>query len=163
MAERKQRGKRAAGALFGAGVLAALTATAEPLHTAGRGVALGEVSTRVVRADVDLGEVLRAAVLQQLESLQSPRGDGPGGLGVIPPGRGTVILSAALVRMEVDGGRLTCVVSAILRTARGGTMIAIVEGRAGLETQAPLTLSLVRQAVEAATRAAIVRVPEALR
>jgi hypothetical protein len=65
--------------------------------------------------------------------------------------------------MEVDGGRVTCVVSATLRTARGGTMIAIVEGRAGLETQAPLTLPLMRQAVEAATRAAIVRVPEALR
>jgi len=153
MAGRTKRVKRSASALLGAGVLVALTATTEPLHAAAPRVALGEVSTRVVRADVDLGEVLRAAVLAQLETLQAPRSDG----------KGPFILSAALVRMETDGGRLTCVVSATLRTARGGTMIAILEGRAGLETQAPLTLSLVRQAVEAATRAAIVRVPEALR
>lgn len=153
MAERKSRARRAAGALFGVGFLAALTATTEPLLAAGPGVALGEVSTRVVRADVDLSEVLRAAVLGQLETLQAARGDG----------KGPVILSAALVRMESVGGRVTCVVSATLRTARGGTMIATLEGRSGLETQAPLTLSLVRQAVEAATRAAIIRVPEALR
>jgi hypothetical protein len=152
MAETRKRAKRA-GALLGAGVLVALTATTGPLLAAAPRVSLGEVSTRVVRADVDLGEVLRAAVLEQLETLVAPRGEG----------RGPVVLSAALVRMEVDGGRVTCVVSATLRTARGGTMIAIVEGRAGLETEAPLTLPLVRQAVEAATRAAIVRVPEALR
>jgi hypothetical protein len=144
--------KKLAKGLLGAGVLVALTATT-PLYAVAPSVALGEVSTRVVRADVDLGAVLRAAVLEQLETLDAPRGGG----------KGPVILSAALVRMETDGGRVTCVVSATLRTARGGTMIAIVEGRAGVETEAPITLPLVRQAVQAAVHAAIVRVPEALR
>jgi|HubBroStandDraft_6_1064221.scaffolds.fasta_scaffold692594_1 hypothetical protein len=148
MADRKKRAKT----LLGAGVLAALTATTPPLYAAVPSVALGEVSTRVVRADVDLGEVLRTAVLEQLETLESPKGS-----------KGPVILSAALVRLETEGGRVTCVVSATLRTARGGTMIAIVEGRSGLETEAPLTLRSMRQAVEAAAHAAMARVPEALR
>jgi hypothetical protein len=147
----RDRKKRAKG-LLGAGVLVALTATT-PLYAVAPSVALGEVSTRVVRADVDLGELLRAAVLEQLETLDAPRGGA----------KGPVILSASLVRMETDGARVTCVVSATLRTARGGTMIAIVEGRAGVETDAPITLPLVRQAVLAAAHAAIVRVPEALR
>ncbi len=124
-----------------------------PLYAAAPGVALGEVSTRIVRSDVDLGEVLRKAVEGELATLEVPHGGG----------RGPVILSASLVRMETEGDRLSCVVSATLRTARGGTMIAIVEGRARIETQAPVSLSLVRQAVEAAVRSALVRVPEALR
>jgi hypothetical protein len=147
----RDRKKRAKG-LLGAGVLVALTATT-PLYAVAPSVALGEVSTRVVRTDVDLGAVLRAAVLEQLETLDAPKGGA----------KGPVILSAALVRMETDGGRVTCVVSATLRTARGGTMIAIVEGRAGVEAEAPITLPLVRRAIEAAAHAAIVRVPEALR
>jgi len=143
--------KRVAGALVGAGVLATVTATG-PLLAAVPRVSLGEVSTSVVRSDVDLGEVLRAAVKEQLATLETPHAE-----------RGPLILSAALVRMETDGARVTCVVSATLRTARGGTMLAIVEGRAGVVTDEPLTPLLARRAVEAAAHAAVVRVPDALR
>jgi len=143
--------RRAAGGLVGVGVLAALTAAA-PLWAAGPRVSLGEVSTKIVRSDVDLGQVLRVAVEEQLATLETPHAE-----------RGPLILSAALVRMEADGGKVTCVVSATLRTARGGTMLAIVEGRAGVVTDAPITPILARRAVEAAAHAAVVRVPDALR
>jgi hypothetical protein len=133
------------------GVLAALTASA-PLWGAVPRVALGEVSTRIVRSDVDLSEVLRRAVEEQLATLETPHAE-----------RGPLIMSAALVRMESDGAKVTCVVSATLRTARGGTMLAVVEGRAGVVTDAPLTPLLARRAVEAAAHAAVVRVPDALR
>ncbi len=116
-------------------------------------VSLGEVSTRVVRPDVDLGAVLRAAIQSELNDL-SPATSGE---------KGPYVLSAALVRMETDAGRVSCVVSATIRTARGGTMLAIVEGRARVESQGQLSLFDVRRAVEGAARAAVVRVPEALR
>jgi hypothetical protein len=147
--ERKKRGLPRL--LLGLGVASAITASA-PLHAAAPRVALGEVTTRVVRSDVDLGLVLREAVLLQLATLETPHAE-----------KGPFILSAALVRMETDGAKLTCVVSAMLRTARGGTMLAVVEGKAGLLTDAPLTPGLARQAVEAAAHAAVVRVPDALR
>jgi hypothetical protein len=144
--------KRAPRALVGAGLVALVLTAAAPTQATGPRVTLGEVSTRVVRPDVDLSAVLRAAVLGELATLESPRKE-----------RGPIILSAALVRMESDGGRVNCVVSATLRTARGGTMLAMLEGRAGVETGAPITPEVARRAVEAAARAAVVRVPEALR
>jgi hypothetical protein len=153
MAERARRRGNGGAAFFGVSALAALASTAAPLYATVPSVSLGEVSTRVVRSDVDLGEVLRAAVVDQLSTLPSPASSA----------RGPVVLSAALLRMETDEGRVSCVVSATLRTARGGTMIAIVEGRAGVEWQAPVSVPVVRQAVAAATRAAIVRVPDALK
>jgi hypothetical protein len=143
--------KRALVAIAGAFIYASLgvspTADAAP-----RSVALGEVSTRVVRSDVDLSDVLRSAVTAQLATLETP-----------PSPKGPVILSAALVGMETQEGRVTCVVSATLRTARGGNMLAIVEGRAGVVSDAPAAPAVARRAVEAAARAAVVRVPDALR
>jgi hypothetical protein len=144
--------KRVANALVGVGLLAASTVTAAPAFATSPRVALGEVSTRVVRADVDLGEVLRSAMQEQLVTLETPHAE-----------RGPVILSAALVGMDSLGGQITCTVSVTLRTARGGTMLAIVEGRARFESLAPVTPFLARRAVEAAARAAVVRVPDALR
>jgi hypothetical protein len=143
--------KHVSRALAVAGMVAATTVSSV-LHATGARVALGEVTTRVVRSDVDLGEVLRDAVRVELVSLETPHAE-----------RGPLILSASLVRMDTDGAKVTCVVSAMLRTARGGTMLAIVEGKAGVVTEAPLTPGLARQAVAAAARAAVVRVPDALR
>jgi hypothetical protein len=145
------RNKRVATALLGVGIVAAM-ATSVPLEAAVPRVSLGEVSTSVMRPDVDLGAVLRAAVEEQLSTLETPHAE-----------KGPLILSAALVRMETNPGRVTCVVSATLRTARGGNMLAIVEGRAGVMTEAPPTALVVRRAVEAAAHAAVVRVPDALR
>jgi hypothetical protein len=153
MIERRGRGRRPSRALFGVGALAAVTTAAAPVYAVAPAVALGEVSTRVVRSDLDLGEALRVAVEGELGSLQSAHAGK----------RGPVVLSASLVRVDAEGGRVTCVVSATIRTARGGDMIAIVEGRAGVETDAPVTAAVVRSAVSAAARAAIVRVPDALR
>jgi hypothetical protein len=138
-------------ALAAVSIATAMTAST-PLGATGSRVALGEVTTRVVRPDVDLGELLRNAVRVQLATLEPPHAE-----------KGPLILSAALVRMDTDGAKVTCVVSAMLRTARGGTMLAVVEGKAGVVTEAPLTPAIARQAIEAAAHAAVIRVPEALR
>jgi hypothetical protein len=142
----------ARGRAFGASLLLAGAMTATPVLSSTPRVALGEVSTRVVRPDVDLGEVLRASVAEQLVTFEAPHAD-----------RERVILSLALVRMESDGAWVTCVVSATLRTARGGTILAMLEGRARLESSSPLSPGLARRAVEAAAHATMVRIPDALR
>jgi hypothetical protein len=137
--------------LVGVGVLTAITTG--PALAAPPKVSLGEVTSRVLRSDVDMGAVLREAVQEQLSSLNTAS----------RTEKGPFILSASLVKMDVETTKVTCVVSATLRTARGGTMLAVVEGKAGLLTEAPLTPPLLRRAVEAAAHAAVLRVPEALR
>src|SRR5580692_11311147 len=113
LGHRESHAKRVAGALVGIGLLAASTFAAATAGATAPRVALGEVSTRVVRPDVDLEEVLRDAIQEQLVTLETPHAE-----------RGPLILSAALVGMESAGGQITCIVSATLRTARGGTMLA---------------------------------------
>jgi hypothetical protein len=145
------RKRRVAASLTLVGLLVAMTINL-PLEAAVPRVSLGEVSTSVKRSDLDLGAVLRAAVLEQLSTLETPHDE-----------KGPLILSASLVRIDANPGRVTCVVSATLRTAREGNMLAVVEGRAGVVTEAPPTTLVVRRAVEAAAHAAVVRVPDALR
>jgi hypothetical protein len=128
-----------------------------------RAVALGEVTSHVVRRDLDLEAELRASLDQELQTID---------LGPAP--KSQWILSASLLRMDTnpaDGSAprrtpkptLTCVVSATLRGARGGAMVAILEGRARVDGEDVTNPTTERRAVRAAAHAALVRLHEALR
>ncbi|MEO6418641.1 MAG: hypothetical protein ABIP39_04500 [Polyangiaceae bacterium] len=119
-------------------------------------VALGEVSTAVVRGDRQLDAMLRATLEKELGELDFSR----------VRGKAPAILSVSLVRMDSEatskGKVATCVVSATLRTARGGAIFAILEGRSHTEDGAPSRIreeSLIKSAVHGA----LGRVPEALK
>ena len=115
-----------------------------------RKVALGEVSSHVVRKDLDVTRVLRASAQEELASLDLARSKT----------HEKVIVSVSLVRMEDEASSATCVVSATLRTARGGNVFATVEGKArASQPQANADENALRGAV----RGAMMRVPDALR
>jgi len=118
-------------------------------------VAVGEVSTTVVRPDVDVPGVLRATVVEELPSLDLSHAR-----------RRPVILSVSLVRMETEsnarGASTTCVISAALRTKKGGDLFAILEGRAQTEDRASAPFAQERIALRGAVRGLLERMPEAL-
>jgi hypothetical protein len=119
-------------------------------------VAIGEVSTNVVRSDVDLSALLRSTIELELAGLDLSGVDR----------KDATILSVSLVRMDTvpsaHGPSTTCVVSATLRTKKGGTVFAILEGRAHAENGASQQ-NAEANAMQGAVRGAIVRLPEALR
>ncbi|WP_394823705.1 hypothetical protein [Pendulispora albinea] len=118
-------------------------------------VAVGEVSTSVVRPGVDVPGVLRAAVTEELPSLDLSRAR-----------RRPVILSVSLLRMETEstaeGAATTCVISAALRTKKGGNIFAVLEGRAKAQSDTSAPFAQERLALRTAVRGALQRIPEAL-
>jgi hypothetical protein len=149
----RERSARSCG--FALLALVGASAALVPAAAAERAVSLGEVSSRVVRADVDLESVLRSSIDAQLRDLDVRR---------IPGGK-HVVLSAALVRMETDlvTRSVTATVSVAMRTARGGSVFALLEGRARVGLESARSLATERRAIDAAVRAALERMPEALR
>lgn len=116
-----------------------------------RRVALGEVSSHVVRKDIDVTRVLKSSAQEELSTLDLAR--------VAPP-KDKVIVSVSLVRMEDDAASATCVVSATLRGERSGKLFAILEGKArASQPQANADENALRGAV----RGAMMRVPDALK
>ena len=116
-----------------------------------KSVALGEVSSHVVRKDIDVAGVLKSSAQEELSSLDLRR---------VAPAKDKVIVSVSLVRMEDDAAAATCVVSATLRAERTGRLFAIVEGKArASQPQANADENALRGAV----RGAMLRVPEALK
>jgi hypothetical protein len=136
-------------ALLGAG------AVLVPADAAERGVSVGEVSTRVVRANMDLEALLRASLDRALRDLDLRRAS---------PGK-PVVLSASLQDMAVDSSTrsATCSISVALRSARGGAMFAVLEGRVRVAFESGRPVSVESRAIDAAVRAALARVPEAIR
>jgi len=117
-------------------------------------VAVGEISANVSRPDVDVPEVLRATVVEELPAIDLSHAR-----------HRPMILSVSLVRMETEstaqGASTTCVISAALRTKKEGNLFAILEGRA--HTQAPaVTFAQERAVLRGAVRGALERIPEAL-
>jgi hypothetical protein len=145
----------AAGALVGAVLLLGLLWGNEGRTAAPATIALGDVSSEVVRKDVDLGALLRGSLAQELALVDltsaAPR---------------HVILSASLVRMDAEWSAervtVTCVVSAMLLDEKRGTVFALLEGRARAEN-ATVVPALERAAMEGAVRSAIARLPEAMK
>ena len=119
-------------------------------------IALGQVSSEVVRKDVDLGALLRASLASGLVEVDLKRA---------APRQ--AILSASLLRMDAEPSAdgttaVTCVVSAMLVDARRGTVFALLEGRARAENTS-VAPALERAAMEGAVRSALARVPEAMK
>ena len=119
-------------------------------------VALGEVKNRADEGDVRVDRTFRSAVEAELRSLDLSN--------VHPSER--YVLSATLTKMDVKSRKRqaesTAVVSATLRSARGGALRAIIEGRAKAVEDGE-SASVKESAVRGAVRSAFRRVPEALR
>ena len=135
--------------------LVGVTAWAAPAHGAQRPrIELGEVNVRVRRRERELSETLRTTLQQRLRDLE------------LPPSRQPkhYILHASLVRLrtEKSGGEMstTCVVSATLRQAEGGTLHAILRGRA--TSAGSRRDHNERIALKAAVRSVLGRVPDAV-
>jgi len=119
---------------------------------------IGEVTTEVVRQDVDLGATLRTMLEQELPGVDIGR-----------PRPKPTVLSVSLLRMErtaVPGEgnktQVSVVVSATLRDKKKGAVVSVVEGRARAENDERLVDLLEHAALKSAVRGALARVPEAL-
>ncbi|MFO0678355.1 MAG: hypothetical protein U0169_17590 [Polyangiaceae bacterium] len=121
-------------------------------------LSLGEVSAAVQSAVADLPDVLRAAARVELEAL-----DKKGGFAT----RRKFIVSVAVVQLEREvtatGEAATCVVSAALRDAKKGALVAVVRAKARAEDVSQRLAATETSAVVGALRGAFVRLPEALR
>jgi hypothetical protein len=110
-------------------------------------ISLGEVTPPPPSSGVDVGVIHDAAerAIKQLEpSALRPRQ--------------RVVVSVAVTRAAVDP--VDCTVNAIVRDARTGAMIAIIE--AGAHASGPVSSELRKQVANAAVRNAIRRIPSAL-
>ncbi|CAN5535985.1 hypothetical protein BH09MYX1_BH09MYX1_41160 [soil metagenome] len=108
---------------------------------------LGEVSA-APKADQSAVPLLRTTTEAELQSLD------------LRGAKKDAILSISLVRLETDGERVTCVVSATLRTRSGGTIFAILEGRA---LAVGVSGSAKSASLKGAVHGALGRIPEALK
>ena len=120
-----------------------------------RRVVIGEVSSRVVRSGVNYESLLRAASEEELQALD---------LSLVPRGK-RVIVSVALVRLDTlaqtSAVDATCEVSAALRDAKGGTVFAILSGKARAQSAgAPGTVE--STVVHGALHGALAHIPEVL-
>jgi hypothetical protein len=137
-------------------------ATAWPSGTAAAGAAdplvlLGEVGVPPGGQRPDLAPLLRSALEREIQALD---------LHPTPHGRRFVV-SASLVRLAIDARgdalRASCVVSLVLRDARGGALVAILEGRARAEGDAAALATAETFAIGAAAHGAAQALPQALR
>lgn len=118
-------------------------------------VALGEV--KVTRSDPSLERTFRGLVERELGEVDLSK----------VKGQDRFVLSASLVQMatrESSGQAETiAVVSATLRRARGGSIHAVIQGRAQATDRPSQVRSVERSAMRAAVRSALARLPEALK
>jgi len=127
-----------------------LTFGAVPADARSQPIALGEVTTRVTRDGLDLPGAFRDAVETELERMDLRDAKK----------QERMVVSASLVRLDTETreGRAwtTCVVSATLRKARDGALVAVLQGKARAEdsaSQAPANeLAALRAAVRSAVR-----------
>jgi hypothetical protein len=141
---------------FVSGVLSSAIVLASSIVCAGdKPIALGEVSSEVTRASVDVTSVLRDAITHELSTLDV------GSLQGVP----LSIISVSVLRLDHDGksgdDTSTCVVSAALRDARKGSVFAVLEGRARAMGDAKPADNELR-AIYGAVHGAVLRVHEAL-
>jgi hypothetical protein len=134
----------------------AVGAVAASVSAGEKRIVIGEVSSQVARAGIDYESLLRSASEDELRALDLSR----------VPRQKRVIVSVSLVRLdtfeEPKATDTTCVVSATLREAKGGTVFAILEGRARAKSdEAPGAVE--RSAVQGALHGALARIPEVLR
>lgn len=133
--------------LLGAAVVLA------PAKAAERDVVVGEVTSRVVRPDMDVPALVRASFNRALHDLN------------LKPHGKRVVASVALEDMAFDAAShsVTCSVSVALRAARGGAMFAVLEGRARVGFVSTRGTGAEGRAIDAAVRAALARAAEAIK
>ena len=128
------------------GLLVSATASAET-----KKVSLGEVSV-VSRNDGAVAPLLRTTAESELGALD------------LTHVRRDAVLSVSLVRLDTEqqgnATSVTCVVSATLRTKTGGTIFAVLEGRARVDSSSDAAKRL---SLRSAVHGAMTRVPEALK
>jgi hypothetical protein len=119
-------------------------------------VSVGEVTVKSAGADVPTERRLRFLLGREIDRLRLDtlrRSD-------------TYVLSASLVRLDAhesgDGARVNCVVSATLRQARTGTLLAMLRGSGTVEDDRDMLEGAKERALEAAVYGAVRRLPEAL-
>ncbi len=125
-------------------------------ETDGR-LALGEVSAKVESTVADLAGVLRRAAFAELAALDM---------------RGVTttkhyVVSVSVVRLDREstekGSAATCIVSAVLRDAKRGALLVVLEAKARAEDVTKHLSDTETSAVRGAVRGALLRLPEALR
>ena len=143
--------KARARVLLGAVYLVAILTSASTVLAADPPVVVGEVGTRVAGDHADLPRALRRVLEREIANLvlqQAPRAK-------------RFVLSASLVKLERQEDKtVSCMVSVVLREKKSGAIRAILEGRARATIEGSEGESA---ALEAAARASIASLPEALR
>jgi len=119
-------------------------------------VSVGEVSVKAAGADAPTALRLRSLLGREVDRLR-----------LDTPRRGDAyVLSASLVRLDArdskDGARVSCVVSATLRQARTGALLAMLRGSGVVEDDRNMVEGAKLRALEAAVSSAVSRLPEAL-
>lgn len=111
-------------------------------------IAVGEVSAPPPSAGLDAAGLRDAAEgeIRQIDAATIPQ-------------RRRIIVSLALTRAAVEGP-VTCTISAMIRDAKTGAMIAIIE--AGARADGPASSALRKQVAHAAVRSAVQKIPRAL-
>lgn len=129
--------------------IALLLASAGTAHAAGRAVVVGEVTSNVVRTEIDVRAIMRDAAERELATM--------------PVGRAStarpVIASVRLASLEISASSSTCSVTIALRRARGGALFAMLEGSARIDDP---TFAGQKVAVGAAVKSALSRLGTAL-
>lgn len=111
-------------------------------------IAVGEVSPPPPSSGIDVA-VLRDAAEGEIRQIDASR----------LPNHRRFLVSFALTRAVVVGP-IDCTVNAMVRDAKTGTMIAIIEG--GAHADGPPSPELRKQVTYAAVRSAVRRIPRAL-
>lgn len=126
------------------------------VHAAGSTIRLGEVTTKTAGASARVERQFRALLAREIDRITTNTARR----------EEQYVLSASLVRLEAresaDASRATCVVSATLRRASGGVLVAMMRGRGTAEDDRGALDDAVSHALEAAVHGAVVRVPDAL-
>ena len=149
---------RRAVAAIGIGALVLLAPPALAREPRPAPVTLAEVASRVTAPRLgNVVELLRRDAQVEIEAIDWQKS------GI----KRKISVSASLVRLDsVQGGgssRASATVSAALRDARSGTLLAILEGNAQTEEQTSAARAAERGALAGAVRGAITAIPEAMK
>jgi hypothetical protein len=128
-----------------------IASTLVPSAEAGEPVSIGEVTSEVVRAGIDVEAVMRNELTREMLRLR------------VNAKKMRAVLSVSLVRLDTtstaEGMIDTCKIIATLRDAKGGAIFAILEGGAHGSHDAQSKENMVRAAV----KGLVFRIPEAFR
>ena len=145
---RKCRVVRGARALAVSVVLALAITAASDADATDAPIAVGEVAPPPAGSGIE-ASVLREAAAAEIRQIDVSR----------LRDRRKIVVSLALTRAVAENP-FACTVNAMLRDARTGAMIAIIE--AGAQAEGPASLELRKQVANAAVRSAVRRIPRVL-